>query len=161
MRNEYRYQIRTEEIAPLYTGDSTYFYAGQVGKIVRNPGPNHQIVPFSEYQLGEVWGVTAEDAYNKQKEQIEAWITEQQAKEEVWSYSPDRLGLLANKAFKRVQNVKFVSIDNTLEEYKRQILRLHFLINGVRKSIELSTAYLQDNHDEEIINNIIETIKQA
>lgn len=73
MGDKYDYHIATEKLnSPI--GGSKYHYAAKLERLVINPGPNVQVVPFSEHQIGEVWGVTEDEARQKLTKMINEWI---------------------------------------------------------------------------------------
>lgn len=71
---EYSYYISTEKLLPPIGG--VYTYAAKLAKLVRNPGPDSMEVKFSEHRMGEMWGKTEEEAYQKVLRKVEDWIAQ-------------------------------------------------------------------------------------
>ena len=75
MSDKFSYHISTEQVPQLSSGER---FAAKVTKLVRNPGPNHKLVPLSPNNVGhEFWGKTEGEAYAKAEAEVKAWIAAQ------------------------------------------------------------------------------------
>jgi hypothetical protein len=74
MSEKYDYEIDTEKLNPPLGG--TLHYAAKVSFLVRLK-ENHTSERVS-HNLGERWGATREEAFDKMKQAVEEWIADHQ-----------------------------------------------------------------------------------
>ena len=76
MPDKFNYHISTEQIQQLPGGQK---YTAKVTRLVRNPGPNHELVPLLPVNnVGhEFWGMTEAEAYAAAEAEVKAWIAAQ------------------------------------------------------------------------------------
>ncbi|MBA3868228.1 MAG: hypothetical protein H0X30_03670 [Anaerolineae bacterium] len=76
MPDKFNYHISTEQIQQLPGGEK---FVAKVTRLVRNPGPNHKLVPLLPVNdIGhEFWGKTEREAYAKAEADVKKWIAEQ------------------------------------------------------------------------------------
>ncbi len=74
MGTRFDYDILTATTEP----PSDYQYVARVGSILRHSGNASEIVPWSEHQIPEMWGMTEDEAYTKLENLIKEWIATQE-----------------------------------------------------------------------------------